>query len=109
MKYEVINPSDRCFITSDVPFAAAMACFLLGNGAYGLRDENDEKFITPFIPIETQLEISPDDLPRFIDKHRTDIYNCLRSFEYSGEPTSCNDIGGRAKAYADNLEKNINK
>lgn len=107
MKYEIINPSDKCFVTSEVPFAAAITCMLLGNGWYGLYDENGDRFIQPMVPIEKQLRISKQEIPELIEKHRTDIYNCLRSFEYAGEPTSCNDIGARAKAHADALEKLI--
>lgn len=40
MKYEIINPSDKCFITSDDERLAEIVCVMLGNGSYGLKDEN---------------------------------------------------------------------
>lgn len=40
MLYEIINPSDRCYISAyisaDDETLAIAACILLGNGTYGL-------------------------------------------------------------------------
>lgn len=39
MIYEIINPSDAYTLKSDDPAIAAVACMILGSGAYGLTDE----------------------------------------------------------------------
>ena len=35
MKYEIINPSDKCFITAHDERLAKIACAVLGQGWYG--------------------------------------------------------------------------
>ena len=107
MKYEIINPSDKCYITTDIPVVAAICCGLIGRGTYGLWDETGNRFIQPMVPIEKQLNITNDEMYALLKKHNRDIYECFRSFEYDTEPTSCNDIGARAKSWADLFEKTL--
>lgn len=105
MKYEIINPSDKCYITSDEPFAAMISCMLIGCGWYGLKDEEGTVVLPPFVPVEKMLNISGDELKGKVENNRIKIYECLRSFEYDSTPTSCNNIGSAAKYHADMLEK----
>lgn len=107
MKYEIINPHDRCFISAENPFTAAVTCFLIGQGSYGLRDENDTPVIRPFQTLEDAFNIIPDKTAELINKHRIDVYNCLRSFEYGGEPTSCTNLKETAEYHAKNLKKRL--
>ena len=52
MKYEIINPSDKCFITSDDERLAEIVCVMLGNGSYGLKDENGNTVLCVLEPLD---------------------------------------------------------
>jgi hypothetical protein len=45
--YEIINPSDAYTLQAKDPMVAALACMVLGEGAYGLEDEKGEE-VCPF-------------------------------------------------------------
>ena len=109
MRYEIVNPSDKCYISTDVPFAAAAACILLGNGWYGLRDEKGTTILSPMQTLESCFNISKEETAKLVEKHRKDVYECLTTFEYDGEPTSVNNIGATAKYHADILKKYLNE
>lgn len=103
-KYEIINPSDKCFIYADDVRLAKIACLYLGNGFYGLRDENGEAIMHPFDDVETATEMKESEIKTFIDDNKIALAKVFRSFEYEGERTSLNNIGKTAEQYAVALE-----
>lgn len=48
MIYEIANPSDACTIEAEDSVLAAVAVLILGNGAYGLYDEDDRTVLPIF-------------------------------------------------------------
>lgn len=103
-KYEIINPSDECFIYADDVRLAKIACAYLGSGYYGLRDENGEAIMHPFEDIETATEMKESEIKKFIDDNKIALAKVFRSFEYKGERTSLNNIGARAEQIAEAME-----
>ena len=107
MKYEIINPSDQCYVFADDERVAAASIILLGEGMYGGHGE-DGKSIPCFYPLggdynadwkekygitlEAYLEL-PDARPN--------LAKCYDSFIYAGERSSLNNIGARAKHMAE--------
>ena len=43
MKYEIVNPSDKCYISSENEKVAKFACLIIGNGKYGLKNAETGK------------------------------------------------------------------
>lgn len=105
MKYEIINPSDLCFITSEDPILAKIACAILGKGFYGLRSETGEIAMPTFASMEESTGMTTTELGAYINGHVTELAQVFRSFEYKTKRTSLNDIGGYAKSLADTLEE----
>lgn len=108
MKYEIINPSDKCFITSDNEKVACFCNLLLGNGMYGLRREDgtDADNIHLFGYDADALNADYEgDFQQFSKTHAKEIADCFKSFEYAYERTSLNDIGSRAERYAEHFVK----
>ena len=104
-KYEIINPSDKCFIYAEDVRLAKIACILLGQGFYGLMDENGEQVMGIFETFGSAIEMEEAKVGEFIAENKKELAEVFRSFEYAGERTSLNNIGERAKNYAIQLEK----
>ncbi len=109
MKYELINPSDKIFLTADNLVDAAFACWLISS-SYGLRDDQGN----PVVPIAmfggmtewfAEHGVSFSGAPAYIETHKSDIATILDSCEYAMERTSLTDIGKRCKALAEALRK----
>lgn len=108
MKYEIINPSDNCFITSDNQKVAQFCTLLLGGGMYGLRDENGENVGSIYLFGATQEALNADfdgDFEKFGKEHAAEIAKCFKTFEYANERTSVTNIEGNAKYFAAVYEK----
>ena len=106
MKYEIINPSDECFIYADDERLAKIACAILGNGWYGLVNEENGETVLPVLEdLKSSVGMNDDELKKFIADNRMELANVFLSFVYPHERTSCNDIGGRAKYIGDQLMK----
>lgn len=105
MRYEIINPSDKCYITAEDPVLAKIACCVLGGGWYGLKAETGETIIHPLESLEENTGMRTEELTAYLNEHTLEIVRVYRSFEYgSAERTSMNDIGGLAERLADALE-----
>ena len=104
-KYEIVNPSDKCFIYAEDVRLAKIACILLGQGWYGLLDENGEQVMGVLETLGSAIEIEEAKVGNFIAEHKNELAKVFRSFEYAGEQTSLNNIGDRAKNYAIQLER----
>ena len=106
MKYEIINPSDECYIESENETVACFCTLLLGKGKYGLNNDNDETILPVLLGyVDEWAENHIGDVETFMDEHIDEIIQCLRSVEYARERTSMNNIQGLAFAYADSIEK----
>lgn len=107
MKYEIINPSDKCFITSDDERVAKFCTILLGHGMYPLKRENGEQVHGTFLLYSNEGALDADfggSFAKFGDDRAKEIAACFRTFEYAGEPTSLFDIGARAKRFSEVFE-----
>lgn len=105
MKYEIINPSDKCFITAHDERLAKIACAVLGQGWYGLRYQDGDTVMYPLQPLDEALGVGEDEIKEIIDRNRGALADVFSSFEYEDERTSLNDIGATATAYAKALRK----
>ena len=107
MKYEIINPSDECYIESEDETVACFCTLILGKGKYGLNNDNDETILPIlFDYVDEWVKNHIGDVDTFMSEHIDEIIQCLRSVEYARERTSMNNIQGLAFAYADSIEKN---
>lgn len=107
MKYEIINPSDKCYITSDNEKVACFCNLLLGDGMYGLQREDGTSAdgIHLFGYSEEALNADYEgNFEKFSKDHAKEIAECFNSFEYAGERTSLNNIGARAECFAKKFE-----
>lgn len=111
-KYEIINPSDKCFIYGDNVRVAKFCCLLLGNGRYGLIDSetNESVFGLHFFGMSEQEEIEEfgEPLAKFMENNAAEIVKCFNSFEYPSERTSINNIGAVAEILAKKVAKKYN-
>lgn len=96
MKYEIINPSDECYISSENEKVAKYSCLLIGNGKYGLHNaETGESVLSIYffgISEEEILQEFGEPLEDFFEHNKKEIAECLNTFEYAGERTSLNNI-----------------
>ena len=108
-KYEIINPSDKCYISSENKQVAKFCCMLLGEGKYGLENAETGADVFPIylfgISEQVIIEEFGESLADFLKHNKKDIIECLDTFEYASERTSLNNIGARAKLYHDKLLK----
>lgn len=105
-EYEVINPSDECYITGGGEELAA-ACVFLGRGKYALRAEDGTEGCPLFLfggfnewwtetfgrTFDAYMETKPHEA----------IAKVLETFRYQGERSSMNNIGKAAQRTADAL------
>lgn len=109
MRYEIINPSDKCFLRADSDIVASAATIILGNGAYGLRDERDRSLPCMFLfggdPDAAWKDRFGITFSEYIGKPESlsAMADCLATFRYAGERSSLNNIGAAAAA----LEKRL--
>ena len=115
MKFAIINPSDPYTMEADDLRTAAVVCCLLGQGKYMLNGLGDAKGqdVPPFLlggvdqwfseKFGSNFEATFDGIMA------TDAEALARSFESvkleAAERSSMNNIGARAKAYADAIRK----
>ena len=110
MKYEIINPSDQCFLEHSDKKIAITACLVLGNGLYGLKDDKGETVlpILRFGGSEAFLKEEfggTDEYGGFLAKNYPGIADALESVHLNGERSSMNDIKKRAVEMAARLRK----
>ena len=105
MKFEIINPSDKCFITADDERLAKIVCTVLGQGWYGLRYQDGDTVMYPLQPLDEALGADEDTINAIIDENRDKLAEVFDSFEYEDERTSLNNIGATAMAYAKALRR----
>ncbi len=101
MKYEIINPSDKCYIFAEDERLAKIACALLGEGWYGLKDESGNSTMYIFEGAADALQMTDEEVTAFIDSNLTALAEVLNSITYPSERTSLNNIEAKAKRYAE--------
>ncbi len=107
-KYEIVNPSDLCYIEGNDFKSVCIATMILGEGYYGLHEVDGESTMPP--PIfatgwfEEQFGESFPSTTDDIDKSM--LVTILRTVKLGGERTSLNDIERHAKAIVERLEAN---
>jgi hypothetical protein len=108
-KYEIINPSDLCYVTGEfLPVSAAVA--LLGNAKYGAESADGKNKMPIFILggfSEWFLDTFKTSFTDYFDTHKQEIIDVLKTFEYAGERSSMNDIGKYAKRLAEKIATNM--
>lgn len=111
MKYEIINPSDKCYISSENERIAKYSCLLIGNGKYGLKKaETQESVLSIYlfgISEEEILQEFGEPLEEFFEHNKKEIAECINTFEYAGERTSINNIGLTAKQLYNAIMKQL--
>jgi hypothetical protein len=113
MKYEIINPSDKCYISSENERVAKYACLLIGNGKYGLHNaETGGSVLSIYlfgISDEEILAEFGEPLNDFFEHYKKEIAECINTFEYAGERTSLNNIGLTAKHLYNAIMKQLDR
>ncbi len=111
MEYEIINPSDKCYVSADEDIVASAVVLFLGSGKYPLKDADDKLLPTCFIfggdPEEAFKNRFDVTLTEFLFQNESLIKmaDCCSSFRYAGERSSMNNIGAAAKALEEQLRK----
>jgi hypothetical protein len=110
MKYEIVNPSDQCFMEHADPKVAIAACLILGEGRYGLKDPEGNT-VLPLVAFGGAKEFlnaafgGEDAYGSFIADNYGPLSDALASVSLSGERSSMNDIRGRAQRIATGLRE----
>lgn len=83
--YEIINPSDQCYISAADPLAAKVSIMLLSRGAYALTDKDGET-VLPMVRFSGYKEWLDSEgisnLQGYVDKHYGDMAKALRTVTY---------------------------
>lgn len=105
MKYEIINPSDKCFMTCDDEKIVSAAVIFLGKGAFGCKSIELEPKSLPTLFIfggdynatwKDRFGVTFDEFMGTPDVYKK-LAECFKTFEYAVSRTSLNDIGSAAK------------
>ena len=82
MIYELINPSDKCTLEAESLSIAAFSALVLSPryGVKNVEDEDDTFFA--FFGAGEAFEEQWGPINDFLDKHATEIANCLDTFAY---------------------------
>ena len=109
MKCEIINPSDCCYLSGDDQEALSLACVVLGGGRYALNEVGTGKQITPIFMFggfeEWWKKTFGHEPPEMTAETKLKIADVLDTLEYAGERSSMNNIGARAKEYAEQFRE----
>ena len=103
MEYEIINPSDKAYISGNDLKRVCVATIILGDGLYGLSMKDGHN-IMPVVRFAKNWFKEKFDQPiaDAIEEciQREDFYKIFESVRLDSERTSLNDIVGRAKNLA---------
>lgn len=102
MKFEIINPSDKCFMTADDLLIAAIAVCLLSEGRYALKGVDNDKIVPLFLFgghdewFKSQFDLSFEEaMQKVSTEKRPQLISALKSIEYEYERGSLNNIKQR--------------
>lgn len=111
MKYEIINPSDECYLEHPEQKVAITAGLVLGGGAYGLKSVETCEMALPILAFGGAEEFlnktfgGPESYALFVAENYRAISDALLSVSLPQERTSLNDIAGRAHSLGRTLAK----
>jgi len=98
-KYEIINPSDKCYIEGEDFKTVCIATTLLGEGVYGLQEVDGDSCMPPIMFANgwflNTFDVNFEDAIQTVDRQHTKTI--LSTVKLSGERTSLNDIEKHAK------------
>lgn len=100
MRYEIINPSDKCFVDAESELDAQIIGSLLGQGMYGMEDDGGKVVLNVFDSLDDATEMSEEEICSYIDSHAETLAAAFESFRYAEERTSLTNIGENAKRFA---------
>jgi len=111
LKYEIINPSDECFLSSDDPKVVAACIGIVGGGAYGCKGEDGSSLPTMFL-FGGDVNVTWKDYfgVTFDEFMKTEnVYglmaDCFDTFYYPSERSSLNNIGAACKSMGEQCRK----
>lgn len=114
-EWEIINPSDECYISGEGE-ALAAAGVVLGRGKYALKAEDGTEALPLFLfggekaLDEWWRKTYGRSFNDYLDtKPWAAIADVLETFRYAGERSSMNNIGNAAKVYAKSMRDRITK
>lgn len=113
MKFEIINPSDKCFMTANDLLIAAVAICILSEGRYGLDGVDESKGID--VPMfmfgghdewfKNNFNLNFAESCQVVATERKpQLIAALESIEYESERGSMNNIKQRAFDLAQSLK-----
>ena len=110
-EYEISNPSDECYVSSDEDIIASAAITLLGNGAYPCSNK-EGRSLPSFCLFGGDCDKAYNevfgvtfDAFMSVPENLIKVAECLKTFRYARERTSMNNIGRSAAALVKNLLK----
>jgi len=106
-KYEIINPSDKAFIEGDDFKALCIATIFLGDGFYGLQEENGDQHMPPvaFSKNWYELQFGETFKESLTKLDPTVMCTIFKTVRLEGERSSLTDIVGRAEFLASRFEQ----
>lgn len=107
-QFEIINPSDECYVYSEDPLVAAAAVCILGGGAYPMKEVGSSFEMPLFLFSDADdwwKEKAKMTFKQYMENNKKQIAQCLGTFKYPHERTSMNNIGARAVAWEKALSK----
>lgn len=113
MKYEIINMSDECYITSENEDVAKFCCLFVGEGHYALKNAETKETVLPLFILSAEGELQDylkrnfGEAKQFIKDNYQAILDCCDSFEYARERTSLNNIELQFKNFKLIIERNF--
>jgi len=113
-KYEIINPSDECYIEGEEFKTVCVATVILGEGLYGLQEVDGELSMPPIVFAKgwflDTFGVNYGEATKAVDRQH--IKTVLSTVKLSAERTSLNDIEKHAKrlvALMDEVDANRQK
>lgn len=107
LKYEIINPSDECYLEHSDRRVAIAACLVLGRGKYGLKDPSGN-IVCPIVAFGGAelflIEIygGKEGFADFLDSNSEELAIALETVALQRERTSLNNIQEAAMELATN-------
>lgn len=107
MKFEIINPSDKCFMIAEDLMVAAIAVSLLSEGKYALEGVDNDKEVPLFLFgghdewFKNQFDLSFEEaMLVVVSEKKPQLISALESIEYESERGSLNNIQQRGIDFA---------
>lgn len=112
-RYEIINPSDECYLSGNDLEAVCAAGLMLGKGKYGINEVDGDEAMPIFLfgghDEWWQGKFGHVFADYFVEKNYAAVAAVLKTFRYASTRSSMNNIGKAAKANAKALEAVLKK